>query len=411
MNIDMDRIGNGEGRIDNPVAPRAGGFEAEGVSTLRHLGGMVVDNKQFRGLGHDITGCKSSKDILETSGLNWKTYQFPAYVQGAKEMRAAKNWNGLVHGRTGEVLDMVTTKYKPVMNSDMVQQFSEFAERGQLTLKIAGELDHGRLVYAVADTTGTGSEFEIKHDDRKGYNAHSGVTMGVNGVKGDVTRLQVLMVNGHKSGQAFICRAMALREWCANGVTISESAGVLRFTHRGTIDQGAIAEFIHKAIAGFETYESKARRLAAARVTRAAEEAVIIELLQPALLLRAAQLAQDRMINNYAVGTPVDERGAGLRVLDYVMNRDQRLWEPKDWERSTARVIGNLDRHPGHEATEGTLWGTLNAITHDVDHVRGRSPETGLHSSVMGDGNRIKSGALDLVVEYADRLQALGMRQ
>jgi hypothetical protein len=52
----------------------------------------------------------------------------------------------------------------------------------------------------------------------------------------------------------------------------------------------------------------------------------------------------------------------------------------------------------GSELTQGlTGWQYVNSVTEWVDHYRGRSQDTRLNSAWFGDGDNLKTKALELV--------------
>ena len=395
----------------------------EGMGKLNMLNRVVVDNQMFRGLGADITGMQDVREIAKKAGLYWKVVTVPAakMVKGnwVEEPGYRFQLRGRNHGLPEGVADpdagrafvCSSDKYKPFQNDEVLTQMIEAAKIGDLRMRMAGALGGGARIFAVADTVGTGKEFAItpKTDYERGiasgYNAHAGVTMSPDGVRGDVTRLQVIMSNRHDGTGALVISAVAMREWCANTVTLTAAAGRISIRHTRHLtqqDHKRIQELFRSAIEEFETYESKARRMYETPMTRLEQEALVLELLQPELILEAAcklPISNARPQQPLAAG---DVREAGRRVLAEVAERDVRLWSPDLLTRPTNRIIECMDTQPGAASGRGTAWQTFNAVTYYADHVRGRSADSGAEAAYFGEGDRLKTRALELIVDHVD---------
>ena len=79
--------------------------------------------------------------------------------------------------------------------------------------------------------------------------------------------------------------------------------------------------------------------------------------------------------------------------------------------RSTKTLLANLVNQAGHELSEGNMTNPYNAVTHFVDHVQGRGAvDAAVESAISGAGAKLKERALNLAVEYVDRLEVLNAR-
>lgn len=130
-----------------------------------------------------------------------------------------------------------------------------------------------------------------------------------------------------------------------------------------------------------------------------------IELLQPKLFADVVEASMGRPSSLHPV-TPGKVDGA--RVLDAILSRDAYRFDPADFSPTTRTVLDSIERRqPGARETAGTAWGAFNGVTYWVDHLRGDSRDTGLQAAWYGPGVQTKSDALDLALDYADRLEAL----
>lgn len=75
--------------------------------------------------------------------------------------------------------------------------------------------------------------------------------------------------------------------------------------------------------------------------------------------------------------------------------------------RTAGEVMRVLQTQPGSSTAHGTLWNAYNAVTYHVDHVRGRNADTAVESALFGEGDRLKNSALELAMDYTERLQAV----
>jgi hypothetical protein len=356
----------------------------------------VLGSRKSRNFGKDITGLTSTPEIQAVAGLDFKVVKMPMLIQGIAnpaETRASK-FKALVRTDNAVEIATCTDKYEPIQNAEIIDQFTKAAELGNMTMRRAGAYGHGKQVFCIADTTGTGMSFDLgdgRLDDR--------------------TVLQFVMVSGHEPGMSLIIKAAALRLVCGNGACVSNAAGMFRLGHRvkfGPEHAKAIRDMLERAIVDFATYESKARLMSGVHVNRAQAEAMVIELLQPSLLMAAVEkipVSSSRPVSPLA---STDYVAAGKRVLEHVMDREgtfEQIFSLKA-DRGARQVISVIDEQPGAELFPGTVWNTYNAVTYHVDHVRGRSEETGGASALFGEGDRLKTRALNLGVEYVGRLAA-----
>ena len=357
----------------------------------------------FRGLGRDISGLSADK-ALTASGLDWKVGRAPVDVRGHHGHKWAEGYQALVRSDNGHILDITSNKFKVHQNADTMGVFAEMASAGGLELVCAGELDGGAEIFSVAKSTGS-FEMKIPYHQRpfnpyqRPFNGHSGGQAGVT----DRTELNFILRSGHRPGSPTGIKAYATRLWCMNGCRFTETAeAAFRLTHRSEFSsyyKDRVRDVVTAATLEFATYEEKARRMLGTPMSREESEAIVLQLLQPELLAKAARTKAVELAELAAGRSILD------RVLDDRQDADMDMGTgatgtelAKEHNRGVKLILGSLDSQPG--AVPGTAWNTFNAITHYVDHVRGRSADSGVRASLFGDGDRLKKGALDLVVEF-----------
>lgn len=358
-------------------------------------------NGAFRGLAKKVDGSLPVDGILEQAGLNWETVPMPMLIQGRKETRPSR-YMSLVRSDNGHELAVATNSYTQHQNAELFGVFQQVAGETGLQIERVGCLDEGRRVFATADCkasfslpTGPDWQAHMQQDPEHGW------------AKDDTTRLIMVMSSGHEPGMATSFSLWAERLICLNGAKISEDIGYLRVVHSTRLTPAHIARLrtsLEAARMRFETYEQKARRLLGTSMTREETTAYVVELLQPQLLREAVEKAVV-VVPDAVRQQPVEnDRDAGKRILELLMSRDSRLLDPDQFSRPVKHVLEAIEDQPGAAMAPETAWNAYNGVTYYVDHVAGRRVDSAVESSLYGNGALLKSQALDLAVEYSQRL-------
>lgn len=368
----------------------------------------AVDFKtgMFRGIGVDVTGCKTPAETLQKAGMNWSAASADGIYAQLPDGTVIKDpgMRMVYRSDTRQPLSIMSTSYEPTQPVTLIEQFFEFAEAGDLRIVAAGALRGGRTMFAVADTVGTRGEFELrnKESQNRRFNDHSGrMADGL-----DKTVLQFVLSTSHDGTQRLRGRAMAWRAWCANGAFYCEKGAGFSMGHRtkfSNVQREAIRAMVEESFASFETYANRCRRMANTPLNRNANEALVVELLQSDLLQKL--FAEDpNWRRKIPAGAEFSQRDCGSLVIEHLMNGGASPWEDKDLSRSVRAIMEYTDRQPHASDTAGTVWHAYNGLTGYVDHIRGRSAETGVHAALFGEGARVKESALDLCVAVTERL-------
>jgi hypothetical protein len=359
----------------------------------------------YRGLANDLTSTPA-KDFLSKSGLDWKVVPMPVATVGKTETRLIEGYKAMHRSDSGACLGIATDSYKPVQNAQMMEQFMEFAEAGNLTLSHAGPLDGGSKVFAVAKTDCTKMVEFRKTGDGLDYTAKQAARSAAGFKKGDMLTLSFVLSNGHTPGMSFKVKARGERIACMNGLTLSGEEVLFSMTHRSTYGQDQaqqIRRVIANALAAFNNFGNNADRMAQTPANRQINTCFIAELLQPELIKQAAE----RLLMPSAFATATVE-SLGQRVIDEILNRDEYVIDTNEFGRTTNKIIDSLDTQVGAELSIGTLWHGFNAVTYHVDHVSGRSADTGLQSALFGQGDQLKTKASNLAMQYVQRIAKAG---
>jgi phage/plasmid-like protein (TIGR03299 family) len=355
-----------------------------------------VGAKPWHGLGVEVSGDLTPEQMMDAAGLNWKVCQMPLLVQGKRENRAVPSHVANVRSTDGKILDIVSKDYKPTQNAELFKFFKAYTDAGEMQMHTAGSLDGGRIIWALAKLN---AEFTLPG-------------------RNDKTEMHLLLSSGHKVGFALQVDLTAIRVVCFNTLSMArgrkgkggdgEQYGRYRMIHTATFDktrQSQAREVVRMGRESLDRYRHVAERLVNVRFDREATRAYVIELLQPKLFSEVIEQTQSRFSNLRPV-TPGKVDGA--RVLAEMLSRDQYRFNADDFSPTTRTVLESIERRqPGARETAGTAWGAFNGVTYWVDHLRGESRDTGLQAAWYGPGAQLKNDALDLAVEYANRLETL----
>lgn len=362
----------------------------------------VARREAFRGL---ITPVEGQDTILDKAKLNWKSVPMPMATQSpvTGKVVVIPGMKNLHRSDNGDYLGSATDKYIPVQNSVMIDQFREAAEMGRLKITHAGALNGGKTVMVSAKST-ENARVEFRSAGGTGDYTQRAANRGAAGfATGDILELKFTMTNGHTPGSAFRMRAYAERVACLNGATLVSDEIVFSMSHRthfGHDHAATIQRLVAESTKHFKGYAAKASQLAQTPAPRKLQIAYLAELVQPELIKAAAERLM--LPGRFATATV---ETIGKFVIDELITRETRLFDPKDFGRTTNRLIETLDTQEGGDLSQGTMWHAYNAVTNYVDHHQGRQPDSGLRSALFGEGDKLKTRALALAVNYSERVR------
>lgn len=335
-------------------------------------------------------------DILAQTGLNWRVHELPVLVQGSRETRQIKNRKALVHGRTGDVIEVVSNDFKVHQNAEIVGGLADVITTAGGTVSGGGYiLESGRVfltgkLRAQADTSARRL--------------------------GDVTELEIVVSGGHKPGTPRIVKARALRLVCLNGLTVRDrlSNFVPRVTHRSAIsstDADTLRAWAEEVTGGFFQLARRLTRLQSTPATRAALDAVAVQATAGqdvlAALVGAPSLSGAALIEEILRRDERERESRG--VVDWLLNpgpsNEARLAALRQVPHEAKRIAQHLDVQPGASYTRGTLAHVVNAASYWTDHVRGRNGAA-VESALFGDSERLKNSVLATAEQYVEVLEA-----
>lgn len=346
----------------------------------------------MRGLGTNVKDCfNNPSQIIEKAGLNWSA--------GLVPLQSIDNqiYNGLCGIRNNsnrEFIDSgkpVSSKFKLHDHKEILTDFCLMASDNGLNVTHVTQIHNGEHVYLRADIP---QNFEISNRSRK---------------VGDIVGANVVFDISYTPGIASRCRPQALRLVCTNGMTAGAdiTADRLYLTHR--------KKYTHEERANirgqFEAIAQKVGKLVENisilnnfNSTPALNAAYTLNVIQPTLL---DQVIQETMDRGYI--TTTTHKWGFLELLRESEPVIEMMLQNKVREEGSRQVKSLLDeiimQQEGAEFSEGTLAHPFNALTYQIDHVRGRGPDAAVQYALFGEGSKIKTEALEIGLEYVRNLQ------
>lgn len=366
---------------------------------------MFGNDRKYRGLGYDISKTSSLKEALAKSHLDWKVSEMPIEInRGGTKYSKVPGWKVLTRPDASlpegiRVLDVPSAKYTVAQNSDIMEVFWDIAKMGEMKLETAGFINGGERVFAIAKISG---EFFFPGVSDKNRIDHGEGRES----KDDTTYLKILMGAAHVHGIANTIDVIAERQICTNGLRISENVNRWRFIHKRQFSQGdrdEVCNFVKGAQEMFKRYEQNARLLHGTKFPRELSEMFMVELEQPALLKEAVEHVKEK-------AKRLDPKSTEFKakLTDHVLSKGDKYLNKGEYSLPVRQMVASIENQPGADMAPETGWNTYNAVTYYIDHIKGRTADTGIMQAFYGQGSVTKIAALNQAVNYCDRLQLIG---
>ena len=162
--------------------------------------------------GKNVSGAKSTADILKKAGLDWTVLKVGTLAEGRSVSLRSKALLRV----PGDILlgEGVGENWTDVQNSDAFDLFHDIADRGRMSIRYAGSFKRGQVVWAIAEA-------------------------GSFVVDGDRVTTNVLFTNPHQYGSSIDARFMTVRE--TSMCTMTWGA-IVQFHHRRSLDERVVDE-------------------------------------------------------------------------------------------------------------------------------------------------------------------------
>jgi phage/plasmid-like protein (TIGR03299 family) len=321
-----------------------------------------VNEVPWHGLGQQLTADADLATWAREAGLSFDVKRAPVQFQreGVEGTSVFTGRDTLYRSDTGAALGIVGGDYRTVQPSKVLGFFSDLVSSHGFSMEVAGSLAGGRRIWALA-RCGEGAEV-IGQDEVRPY---------------------LLLATSYDGGMSTTAKFTAVRVVCNNTMTMStgvDAAGQNRGATESDTTEGPVVSCVR--IPHSQDFDADKVKLDLGIVRNAFDRFVI----------------ESRLLAHKAV----DE----AFVIEFLK---ALLPAPKDeatnieagrtFKRLLATWRGDVPSATLPEAA-GTAWSLLNAITWDVDHVRGNDA-TRLGSAWFGNGEGLKNKARDLLVKVA----------
>lgn len=307
---------------------------AHEVETMAYAG-----EEPWHGLGVRVPNDLSPEQMLEKAELDWEVRKVPCFaeIDGEKQFVGK---SALTRSSDNKILDVVSTDWNPVQNSEAFQFFDEYCRVGDMEMHTAGSLKGGQIVWVLAKIK---DSFDI--------------------FKGDKIDGYLLFSNPHKFGQSIDIRFTPIRVVCNNTLTLSlegKTDNYVKVNHKKAFNADEVKETLGIATHKLAKYKEMAQFLGSKRYKELNVKEYFKEIF-PAMSGKNKEMSR-----------------AAIKAMDVLVNQ------------------------PGSSFAEGSWWQPFNAVTYMTDHVLGRSADTRLTSAWYGTNRGLKIKALEKAVEFAE---------
>ncbi len=254
--------------------------------------------------------------------------------------------------------------YKSPANHETFRFFKAFAEAGEAHIQTVGQLDNGRIIWALA---GLDAKFTVK---------------GMDPVEGCL-----LFASRDEKRDSVHMRVTAVREVCSNTLQVAcEARSLFKNTFRRVFIP--TPPFLSPA-----TTQLDDKMIQKAKENIGLGRKAIAAFASDAERL-AHQTVDDATTHRYMVNVFQPETVQDLSVMG-----------PKEIEtladKKTKMAIEAIQKAPGQnlETAAMTAWGLLNAVTYTVDYQLGKNQDSRLRLAWFGSHADIKKRAFDLALK------------
>jgi len=338
---------------------------------------MLIGN-----IKHNLDGL-SLDEILRVSGINFPIQKRALAMRNAhgKDLltEPLASYRAIVRQDTDYVFQVAKAGYEPHQNRQILGFMKEYCEAGNARLESVGSFKHGAVIFAMARLNGRSDRQLAGGSKLQGY---------------------ALIATSHDGSILTSVKPTSVYVICWNTLMAAIREQVramfrLKHTTKWTPAISAKArETLALASEMVEELNEKQELLSKVKV----DEVNRIEYLTR--LLNGESLLQQAMVNS---DNAVDHSG----LLDRIVNQEEiRAKSPEETlSRLGKQILEAIIASPGSEmpASKGTLLGALNGVTYFVDHKRGRSEDSRGFQAAFGEGERLKTRALEIAMEMATK--------
>jgi len=311
----------------------------------------------WHGLGQELTYGASIDVWKKEAGLDFEVKRAPVGFQVPAEgnddgprIHTMGNREVLYRGDTCAPLGIVSKGYRIVQPGETLEFFRNLTEEGGFQMDTAGSLHGGKRVWALAKMN---EGFDVIGTDR--------------------VMPYLLLATSFDGGLSTTAKFTAIRVVCHNTITVAlqaDAAGrsekTVRVAHHSTFDALEVQKRLGIIRSAWDAFIKQTHKMANAEVFAATLDEMTQELIAPTLGPKADGSRQD--------SEGVKDSKAYRRIMELF---------------NGAAIGSDLTVGP-------TAWQWLNSVTQYVDHDRGRNPDSRMNAAWFGNGDALKTRALEL---------------
>lgn len=332
----------------------------KGVAAIAYTG-----ETPWHGYGHRLDPEQPLEEWIRHAGMDYTVEQSPVYVNSFMKFdndqviktgtlqdriysyRRVPGKKILTRSDTGDILSLVTDRYKIVQPKEVMEFFRDLIEDMGFEMHTAGVLKDGNRVWALAKT---GKDFNLNGDKVEGY---------------------LMLATSYDGKFSTTAQFTSIRVVCWNTLNWSLEAedgnrGVVKIPHTSEFDAnsvkaelGLLGDINEK---GWDQFQENVIKLADYKVTKRQAVDFFLELLG------------------------VDEEASGRQL------------------QSTKKLLAFYESGPGSQliTSHNTTWGLVNAVSYFTDHARRGRTDRRFDSASFGTGAQLKAQAFDKALELVD---------
>lgn len=335
-------------------------MSAEIDTTTGRAAMAYVGETPWHGLGQKLEPGASLEEWQNAAGLNWRANRDVVLFRHNDDVGDVMNGemdddpdhHVLWRSDTGKPLSVVSKDYQIVQPSEAMNFFRRAGERNGFQMETAGALFGGRRIWALA---------------RAGEDAH---------VLDDLVRPYLLLATSYDGTLSTIAQFTSVRVVCHNTLSASLHNGVgksrVRVPHSAIFkpDETLASLGLRLNTDSWSEFIANAERMARMPMPDAAMDRYL------------------QLLLSGAAEVPTDPE-----VVDKVR-------ASKGYQRIMGLFHGG-QKGADQDATKGTTWGALHAVTQYVDWEVGRLQSNRLNSAWFGPGAALKKRAYTVAEAYA----------
>lgn len=315
-------------------------IRADGFAEMAFAGELP-----WHGLGQALDANADMDTWRKAAGMDWTIESTPAvYIPDGQNVCTFPERFVQYRSDTLAPLSVVSSRYKPVQPTQVLEFFNDLVEEHGFKLHTAGTLFGGKRLWALAET---GKYGEVSKDD------------GIGGF--------LLLSTSCDKSLSTTARFTSVRVVCNNTLSLAVKDGqAISFTHLTAWDSNNMKDKIAAEVESFGAFMDMAKHLKKQKCNAEAAQNFMKQILFTPKELQTLEPASLEKYRPY-----------------------KRILELFDGEAKGSELAG----------VKGTRWGLLNSVTEYLDHHHpARSNDARLNSAWFGNGESIKTKAMEILI-------------